>query len=119
MFVFPVFKSIRPRLQYSNYSNLMEIPTDIDMLKERKAKNCRKKLNKGERNSAIGRKQKKSRQNPRYQCDAQSKTSIFGVTSCSGHICPTIFVSKNKPTEAAHLALHIQDLERKQKETDQ
>jgi len=34
--------------QYSNYSNSMEIPTDIDRLTGRKAKNCRKKLNEGE-----------------------------------------------------------------------
>lgn len=42
----------------------MAIPTDFDRLTERKVKNCRKKLNEGERNSAIGRKlaKKQSRQ---------------------------------------------------------
>ena len=103
----------------------MEIPTDIDRSTGRKAKNCRKKLNEGERNSVVGRKQKKSRQNPRYQHDAQPKTSIFGVTSFSGHIiCPTIFVvvhvSKkiNQQKKVTWPFIHS-DLERKRKETGQ
>lgn len=57
--IFPISKRIWPRLQYLNYRNLMEIPTDIDRLTGRKAKNCRKKLNEGERNSVAGRKQAK------------------------------------------------------------
>lgn len=63
VFVLPTSKRIRPRLVYSNYRNLMEIPTDIDRLTGRKAKNCRKKLNEGEKNSAIGRKEA-SQKNP-------------------------------------------------------
>lgn len=107
---------MRARLQNWNYSNLMEIPTDIDRLKRKKSQElCRKKLNEGERNSVVGRKKQKKepRKLPRYQHDAQPKPAIFGITSCSGHITwPTIFVvvhvSKiNKSTEG-YLAFHTQ-----------
>lgn len=95
----------------------MEIPTDTDRLKGRKAKGCveRNKLNE----KLSGRKEEKTttkkepRQLPRYQHDAQPKPAIFGITSCSGHItCPTIFVVEhvskiNKSTEG-YLAFHTQ-----------
>lgn len=53
-------------LQHSNYCNLMEIPTDFDRLNERKAKNCRKKLQ-GERNSGRELAKTQSRQKKTHQ----------------------------------------------------
>lgn len=108
---------MRARLQNWNYCNLMEISTDTDRLRGRKAKSWVEGislLNEGERNSVVGRKKQKkreSRQLPRYQHDAQPKPAIFGITSCSGHITcifVVVHVSKiNKPTEG-YLALHTQ-----------
>lgn len=67
-----VYPPLRPTevglgLQHSNYRNLMEIPTDFDRLNERKAKNCRKKLQERERNSGRKLAKTQSRQKKTHQ----------------------------------------------------
>lgn len=115
MFIFPISRRIGPGLQYSNYCNLMAIPTDFDRLTERKVKNCRKKLNEGE--------EKLSNRKEASQKAIQAKKQGISVTlnlkhlflelqvvlgTTSAQVSLQLYMFLNKYIEKAYLAFHTQ-----------